>query len=234
MGRPHLLAATVVLLLPLDLRQAVVYPTAGHVLLVAAYLAVLVMLVLLRGWVPGRRPGVRATRPDGPPGRAVRERPPLLGVVKQPGEASVACRHRLAVGRHGRRHRAERQRQLMAPIDRRLDAVPPRLRKRRGPQVNHDRDRKVLANVEIHCPRRLEASLDARNVLPVRPQYLQFELVRPGEFHLVQLDEERDGAVEWSRVVGAPDTGDTAADHKQEPFADGREVAQQARGDLHG
>jgi hypothetical protein len=60
----YLLAATVALLLPLDLRQAVLYPTAGHVLLVAANLAVLVVLVLLlRGWAPGRRPGVRATRP---------------------------------------------------------------------------------------------------------------------------------------------------------------------------
>jgi len=43
----YLLAATVALLLPLDLRQAVVYPTASHVLLLAANVAVVVVLVLL-------------------------------------------------------------------------------------------------------------------------------------------------------------------------------------------
>jgi hypothetical protein len=60
----YLLAATVALLLPLDLRQALVYPTAGHVLLAAANVAVLIVLVLLlRGWAPGRRAGVRPTRP---------------------------------------------------------------------------------------------------------------------------------------------------------------------------
>jgi uncharacterized membrane protein (DUF2068 family) len=60
----YLLAATVALLLPLDLRQAVVYPTAGHVLLAAANVAVLAgLILLLRGWVPGRRAGVRASRP---------------------------------------------------------------------------------------------------------------------------------------------------------------------------
>jgi hypothetical protein len=42
-----LLAATVALLLPLDLRQAVVDPTVGHVLLAAANAAALVVLVLL-------------------------------------------------------------------------------------------------------------------------------------------------------------------------------------------
>ena len=51
----YLLAATVALLLPLDLRQAVVHPTVGHVLLVMANAAALVVLVLLlRGWLPGR------------------------------------------------------------------------------------------------------------------------------------------------------------------------------------
>jgi uncharacterized membrane protein (DUF2068 family) len=51
----YLLAVTVALLLPLDLRQALVYPTASHVLLLMANVAVLVVLVLLlRGWSPGR------------------------------------------------------------------------------------------------------------------------------------------------------------------------------------
>jgi uncharacterized membrane protein len=59
----YLLAATVALLLPLDLRQAVVYPTPGHVLLATANVAVLiVLLLLLRGWLPGRPLGTRATR----------------------------------------------------------------------------------------------------------------------------------------------------------------------------
>jgi uncharacterized membrane protein (DUF2068 family) len=51
----YLLAATVALLLPLDVRQAVAYPTVGHVLLAAANAAVLVVLVLLlRGRLPDR------------------------------------------------------------------------------------------------------------------------------------------------------------------------------------
>jgi uncharacterized membrane protein len=51
----YLLAATVALLLPFDLRQAVVDPTVGHVLLAVANAAALVVLVLLlRGWLPGR------------------------------------------------------------------------------------------------------------------------------------------------------------------------------------
>ena len=46
----YLLAATVALLLPFDLRQAVASPTAGHVLLATANAAVLiVLLLLLRG-----------------------------------------------------------------------------------------------------------------------------------------------------------------------------------------
>jgi uncharacterized membrane protein (DUF2068 family) len=58
----YLLAATVAVLLPLDLRQAIIYPSPGHLLLAALNLAVLVVLILLmRGWVPGR-PHVRATR----------------------------------------------------------------------------------------------------------------------------------------------------------------------------
>jgi uncharacterized membrane protein len=58
------LAVTVALLLPLDLRQALVYPTVGHVLLAAANVAALaVLILLLRGWSPGRGPGLRATRP---------------------------------------------------------------------------------------------------------------------------------------------------------------------------
>jgi hypothetical protein len=44
----------VALLFPLDLRQAVVSPTLGHVLLAVANAAVLVVLVLLRGRLPGR------------------------------------------------------------------------------------------------------------------------------------------------------------------------------------
>jgi uncharacterized membrane protein (DUF2068 family) len=60
----YLLAATVALLLPLDLRQALLYPTASHVLLAVANVAVLVVLVLLlRGWAPGRGPDLWATRP---------------------------------------------------------------------------------------------------------------------------------------------------------------------------
>jgi uncharacterized membrane protein len=51
----YLLAATVALLLPFDLRQAMVDPTVGHVLLVVGNAAALVVLVLLlRGWLPGR------------------------------------------------------------------------------------------------------------------------------------------------------------------------------------
>jgi hypothetical protein len=54
----YLLAATVAVLLPFDLRQAVISPTPGHVLLAAANAAALVVLVLLLG---GRLPG-RALR----------------------------------------------------------------------------------------------------------------------------------------------------------------------------
>jgi uncharacterized membrane protein len=51
----YLLAGTVALLLPFDLRQAVVDPTPGHVLLAVANAAALAVLVLLlRGWLPGR------------------------------------------------------------------------------------------------------------------------------------------------------------------------------------
>jgi uncharacterized membrane protein len=51
----YLLAATVALLLPFDLRQAVLDPTVGHVLLAVANAAALVVLVLLvQGWLPGR------------------------------------------------------------------------------------------------------------------------------------------------------------------------------------
>src|SRR5829696_7504114 len=53
--RGYLLAATVTLLLPFDLRQAVADPTWGHVLLAVANAAALAVLVLLlRGWLPGR------------------------------------------------------------------------------------------------------------------------------------------------------------------------------------
>jgi uncharacterized membrane protein len=60
----YLLAVIVALLLPLDLRQAVIDPTWSHVLLALANAAALVVLVLLvRGWPPGRpllpRPGRR-------------------------------------------------------------------------------------------------------------------------------------------------------------------------------
>jgi len=51
----YLLAGTVALLLPFDLRQAIVSPTLGHVLLAAANASVLVVLaLLLRGRLPGR------------------------------------------------------------------------------------------------------------------------------------------------------------------------------------
>jgi uncharacterized membrane protein len=51
----YLLAATVALLLPFDLRQAVASPTPGHILLAATNAAALVVLVLLvRGWLPVR------------------------------------------------------------------------------------------------------------------------------------------------------------------------------------
>jgi uncharacterized membrane protein len=51
----YLLAATVALLLPFDLRQALVDPSVGHVLLAVANAAALVVLVLLlRGWLPRR------------------------------------------------------------------------------------------------------------------------------------------------------------------------------------
>jgi uncharacterized membrane protein len=51
----YLLAGSVALLLPFDVRQAVASPTFGHVVLAAANAGVLVVLVLLlRGWLPGR------------------------------------------------------------------------------------------------------------------------------------------------------------------------------------
>lgn len=57
----YLLAATVALLLPFDLRQAVIDPTIGHVLLATGNAVVLVgLLLLLRGWLPGRPLSVRA------------------------------------------------------------------------------------------------------------------------------------------------------------------------------
>ena len=60
----YLLAATVALLLPFDLRQAVLDPTVGHVLLALANAAALVVLVLLlRGWLPGRPLRARPNRP---------------------------------------------------------------------------------------------------------------------------------------------------------------------------
>jgi uncharacterized membrane protein len=50
----YLLATTVALLLPVDLRQAVASPTAGHLLLAAANATALAVLVLLlHGWLPG-------------------------------------------------------------------------------------------------------------------------------------------------------------------------------------
>ena len=59
----YLLAATVALLLPFDLRQAVADPRWGHVLLAVANAAALVVLVLLlRGWLPGRPMKTRADR----------------------------------------------------------------------------------------------------------------------------------------------------------------------------
>jgi uncharacterized membrane protein (DUF2068 family) len=57
------LAATVALLLPFDLRQAVVNPTVGHVLLAVANAAALAVLVLLlRGSLPGRPTIARPNR----------------------------------------------------------------------------------------------------------------------------------------------------------------------------
>ena len=51
----YLLAGTVALLLPFDVRQAVVDPTVGHLLLAVANAAALAVLVLLlRGWLPSR------------------------------------------------------------------------------------------------------------------------------------------------------------------------------------
>jgi uncharacterized membrane protein (DUF2068 family) len=59
----YLLAATVALLLPFDLRQAVADPTVGHVLLAMANAAALVVLILLvRGWLPGRPPSAGLNR----------------------------------------------------------------------------------------------------------------------------------------------------------------------------
>jgi uncharacterized membrane protein (DUF2068 family) len=59
----HLLAATVALLLPFDLRQAVASPTAGHLLLAAGNAAALVVLVwLLGGWLSGRSRVTRLNR----------------------------------------------------------------------------------------------------------------------------------------------------------------------------
>jgi uncharacterized membrane protein len=59
----YLLATTVALLLPFDLRQAVASPTAGHILLALANATALAVLVLLlRGWLPGRPLQARAGR----------------------------------------------------------------------------------------------------------------------------------------------------------------------------
>jgi uncharacterized membrane protein (DUF2068 family) len=60
----YLLAVTVApLLLPFDLRQAVLHPTVGHVLLAVANAAVLAALVLLlRGWLPSWPLTTRADR----------------------------------------------------------------------------------------------------------------------------------------------------------------------------
>ena len=59
----YLLAATVALLLPFDLRQAVASPTTGHVLLAVANAAALAVLaLLLRGWLPGRPLLARSNR----------------------------------------------------------------------------------------------------------------------------------------------------------------------------
>jgi uncharacterized membrane protein len=60
----YLLAATVALLLPLDVRQAIATPTAGHVLLAIANGAVLVMLILLLRH--GRLPGPPLSSPASP------------------------------------------------------------------------------------------------------------------------------------------------------------------------
>src|SRR5215208_5078336 len=63
----YLLAATVALLLPFDLRQAVVAPTVGHILLAVANAAALAVLVLLlRGWLPGRPLLARPNRREAP------------------------------------------------------------------------------------------------------------------------------------------------------------------------
>ena len=51
------------ILLPFDLRQAVVDPTVGHVLLAVANAAALAVLVLLvRGWLPSRPLRARPNR----------------------------------------------------------------------------------------------------------------------------------------------------------------------------
>jgi uncharacterized membrane protein (DUF2068 family) len=53
----YLLAATVALLLPFDLGQAIASPSPSHLLLATANAAVLaVLMLLLRGWLPGRPP----------------------------------------------------------------------------------------------------------------------------------------------------------------------------------
>jgi uncharacterized membrane protein (DUF2068 family) len=60
----YLLAGTVALLLPFDVRQAVASLMVGHILLAAANAAVLVVLVLLlRGRLPGWRAGAQQARP---------------------------------------------------------------------------------------------------------------------------------------------------------------------------
>jgi uncharacterized membrane protein len=59
----YLLAATVALLLPFDVRHAVISPTPGHVLLAVANAAALAALVLLLwGWLPGRPRSTRFSR----------------------------------------------------------------------------------------------------------------------------------------------------------------------------
>lgn len=99
----------------------------------------------------------------------------------------------------------------MASVDRGLDVVPPRLWEWCVPEVKDHRDREVLTYIEVHWPCRLETALEARNILPVRPEHSHLKFVRPGKLHLMQLDKKCDRAAQRSRILDAPDTGDAAA-----------------------
>ena len=84
----YLLAATVTLLLPFDLRQAVASPIPGHILLAATNAAALVVLVLLvRGWLPVRQLLVSSTAGRNQPANPGGRHQPAARTARRPAPA---------------------------------------------------------------------------------------------------------------------------------------------------